>query len=161
MTDFPADLIEGHYFFGQSGPSDKAGHAPHHAAGLVLYDDGSAGRAQGLASFQSILTHARQDYAQGSGAVNFRDGAKQNVNRGSAKILAGSLVSAEVNAASVFLHDHVIVPRSDPNAPRFDQITRFALSDRHGTLGGKSIGEERGEDRRHVLSNDYRQRELR
>ena len=70
--DFSADLVERQDFFSQSGARDKAGHSPDDAACLVLDDHGGAGRAKRFAPFQSVLSHAGQNHAQGICAVNAR-----------------------------------------------------------------------------------------
>jgi hypothetical protein len=149
-----ANLIEGQDFFSQSGARDKAWHAPDDAAGLVLDDDRGAGRAERFAPFQSILSHAGQDHAQGIRAIDCGDRSEEHVHRWPAEIFARPLVRRQHLAVFFFPYLHVIVAGGNPDTRRVKQVSRLTFPHRQGALRRGLFCHENRKYSRHMLCND-------
>ena len=159
--NFRGDLIDGQDLFGEASASHESRHAPDDASGFVLHDHGSAGGAERFAAFQSILPHAGEDYAEGARAVYSGDGAEQDVHGWAAEIFARALVSSQNELVLFPLHNHMKIAWGDPDVAGDKRLAGPAFAHGKRALAREAPREEFRENRRHVLGDDHRQREIR
>jgi len=93
---------------------------------------------QRFASFESVLSHAGQDYDQSAASKQRRNGVKEYIDGWAAKVLLRTLVGSE-NSLPIFLSDHhVEVSRRDYRATGSERLPGDAFVYRECRLCRKS-----------------------
>jgi hypothetical protein len=115
-NNLDSHLIERQNLIRRTALSHETGHAPNHAAGLILHVDARSQGAQRFASLQPVWPHAGEHHRKRSGSLDTGDRVKEDIDRRAAKILLRALMSLEDNAPIFLAGHHMKVSRSDHRA---------------------------------------------
>ena len=109
-------------------------------------------------TFSSVGTHSRQNDSQSVMPVALGHRSEHRVNGGAAGILWRSLIQTDAYFRLLATYGQVEVTRCDQNHSRHKLFSFHRFVDDVPTLCRKPLGQQSGEDRRHVLRDQNRNR---
>jgi len=112
---------------------------------------------ENLSAAQPILPHAGQNHGDGCAAVHIPGRRKQCVDGGAAGVLRRRLIQTHAHSAAIGSHLQMKVSGRNQDPAGFHRAALAGFFDWQPAGGVKTLGEEPGEEWRHVLHHQDRQ----